>query len=626
MCGISGIYRYHKDSLVSRELLEKMNKALEHRGPDDEGYYVNHNIGFGHRRLSIIDVEGGHQPMANEDNTVWIVQNGEIYNYLELRRDLSLGGHVFKTHSDTEVIIHLYEQYGEKCVDMLNGMFSFAIWDDRKKQLFLARDRFGIKPLYYYSDAHGLIFASEIKAILQDEKISASLNQSGLHDYVAFQFCLGDETLFKGIKKLLPGHTLLVKDKHLKITKYWDLEFDIDEGREESYYSEKLMMLIEDSVRFQLRSDVSIGAYLSGGIDSSTIVCHASSLLGTPLKTFTGYFKEGMEFDERRYASEIAKFCKSVHHEVCITSDDFIKSFDKLIYFLDEPVAGPGVLPQYVVSKVASKNVKVVLGGQGGDETFGGYIRYFLAYFEDSIGKIIFADHQSSAPSPDLETMLGNLSQLKGYRPLMRYFWQDGLFDEQDKRYHRLIRKDVTINQLLSDEALQAKNLDKTFERFQSVFNQVEKETLINKMMHFDVKTLLPALLQVEDRASMSASLESRVPLLDHRIIKLACSIPPRIKFKGGATKHIFKLAATNIVPKKILSRQDKMGFPVPLSQWYKGPLHDYVKDILISDTTRKRGLFNVKKIEHYLDNEVKYGRTIWGLLCLETWFRTFID
>ncbi|MCK5180734.1 MAG: asparagine synthase (glutamine-hydrolyzing), partial [Candidatus Omnitrophica bacterium] len=377
--------------------------------------------------------------------------------------------------------------------------------------------RLGIKPLYYYMDGEGIVFASEIKAILQDKKVKAALNQRGLNDYISFQFCLGDETLFKGIKKLLPGHMLSVKGKHVKVKKYWDLEFKIDEGRDADYYSKKLMMLIEDAVRLRLRSDVSIGAYLSGGIDSSTIVCCASSLLGAPLKTFTGYFKEGIEFDERRYATEISKFNKTNHFETCITAKDFIKSFDKLIYFLDEPVAGPGVLPQHFVSRAASENVKVVLGGQGGDEIFGGYVRYFLAYFEDSIGKLIFDGKTSLNQAAELKAMMGNLSQLKGYQPLMRYFWQEGLFESSDKRYYRLIRKDAMINQLLSDDALAAHSSDDAFERCQEIFNQFDKDSLINKMMHFDVKTLLPALLQVEDRASMGASLESRVPLLDHR-------------------------------------------------------------------------------------------------------------
>ena len=626
MCGISGIYKFNKDASVNEALLKKMCAALEHRGPDDEGYYVHRNVGFGHRRLSIIDIEGGHQPMANEDDSIWIVQNGEIYNYLELKRDLVADGHVFKTHSDTEVILHLYEKYGTECVHKLNGMFAFAIWDGRKKELFIARDRLGIKPLYYYMDKEGIVFASEIKAILQNKRVKAALNQRGLNDYISFQFCLGDETLFKGIKKLLPGHMLVVKGKHVKVKKYWDLEFKIDEGRDADYYSKKLMMLIEDAVRLRLRSDVPIGAYLSGGIDSSTIVCCASSLLGTPLKTFTGYFKEGAEFDERRYATEISKFNKTTHYETYITPKDFINSFDKLIYFLDEPVAGPGVLPQHFVSKAASGNVKVVLGGQGGDEIFGGYVRYFLAYFEDSIGKLIFDGQKSLRQATELKAMFGNLSQLKGYQPLMRYFWQEGLFESVDKRYYRLIRKDAMINQLLSEDALAARNSDNDFERFQEIFNQFSNDSLINKMMHFDVKTLLPALLQVEDRASMGASLESRVPLLDHRIIEFACSIPSHIKFKGGETKHILKRAARHVVPKRILSRQDKMGFPVPLSEWYRGPLHDYVKDTLLDSTTRNRGLFNVKKIENYLDNEVKYGRTIWGLLCLEMWFRTFVD
>ncbi len=311
--------------------------------------------------------------MSNEDGTIWIVQNGEIYNYLELREELSVEGHHFKTNSDTEVILHLYEKYGTDCTDKLNGMFAFAIWDNNKKVLFISRDRFGVKPLYYYIDKKRFVFASEIKAILSADNLKAHLNPEGLNDYLAFQFCIGDKTFFQGIKKLLPGHKLIIENKEVKIKKYWDLDFTIDTRHKEGYFTQKLKTLIENAVSINLRSDVSVGAHLSGGMDSSAIVCCASSFLNTQLKTFTGAFKEGKEFDETRYARIVSRFRKTLHHEIFINPGDFIKSFHKIIYFLDEPVAGPGVLPQYFVSKLASKQVKVVLGGQGGDEILGSY-------------------------------------------------------------------------------------------------------------------------------------------------------------------------------------------------------------------------------------------------------------
>jgi len=624
MCGICGIYNFNREDSVKRITLKSISDTMKHRGPDDEGYYVDKNMGLGHKRLSIIDIQGGHQPMSNEDDTIWIVQNGEIYNYLELRSELSLQGHKFKTHSDTEVIIHLYERYGIACLNKLNGMFAFCLWDKKKRILFLARDRFGIKPLYYYLDDDTFIFASEIKAILK--KIKPELNQESLNDYLTFQFCLGDKTLFKGIKKLLPGHRMVIKGRKLITDKYWKLDFNINSSHNEEFFSDRLKVLLEDAVRLTLRSDVPIGAHLSGGLDSSTIVCYASSLLNSRLKTFTGAFRVGKEFDETSYARIISRFANTIHQEIFLRPSDFIKSFQELIYFLDEPVAGPGAFPQYFVSKLASKNVKVVLGGQGGDEAFGGYIRYLIAYFEECIRGAIFQTQDRKKFVVTFESILPNLPQLKEYIPLLQYFWQDGLFGDMDKRYLRLIRKDIEIKELICRDVFKSKSNYSSFGAFCEVFNRPNLNSLINKMTNFDIETLLPALLQVEDRTSMAVSLESRVPLLDHRIVELVASIPPTIKYKGGQSKYIFRQAVKNIVPQEILNRKDKMGFPVPLSQWYKGPLKEFVKDILLGRTTRKRGIYNTAKMQKLIDSERTFGRAIWGLLCLEMWFREFLD
>lgn len=626
MCGISGIYNFNKGKIVEQESLKKMCDVIKYRGPDDEGYYFDKNVGFGHRRLSIIDIEGGHQPMSNEDGSIWIVFNGVIYNYLELRSDLVSQKHMFESHSDTEVIIHLYEQYGFNCVDKLNGMFAFSIWDKKRSTLFLARDRLGIKPLYYYVDKEKFIFASEIKAVLKGDSIKAQLNPKGLRDYLTFQFYLEDKTLFKGINKLLPGYRIIISGKDVKIEKYWDLDFNIDTRHDEDYFRDKLLMLLEDSIRLCLRSDVPVGAHLSGGIDSSSVVSIASTFLNAPLKTFTGAFKEGKEFDESDYARMVAEVNNTCHHEIFLTPKDFTKSFFELIYFLDNPIAGPGVFPQYFVSKLASKNVKVVLGGQGGDEVFGGYIRYLIAYLEESLLGAVCETHKDKPFVVTFDSILPNLPQLKGYSPLLQYFWQDGLFEDMDRRYFRLIRKDIGISDFIAKDIFNGNDNYCFSEEFRNIFNRPGLESLINKMTHFDIKTLLPALLHVEDRTSMSVSLESRVPLLDHRIVELAASMPPTIKFKGGQTKYIFRQAVKNIIPQSIVSRKDKMGFPVPLFKWYKKELRNFVKEILLDRKTKKRGIFNDRKIENYLEYEQPYGRTIWGLLCLEVWFRTFID
>lgn len=628
MCGIAGIINFNYSNKVDQDVLELINDAIKHRGPDDEGFYIDRNIGLGHRRLSIIDIEGGHQPMTNEDGTIWIVYNGEIYNYLELRGDLVFKGHKFKTHSDTEVIIHLYEEYGEKCLERLNGMFAFALWDKNKKRIFAARDRLGIKPFYYYCDSNKFIFASEIKAILKHDDIKAEPNWNGILDYLTFQFCLGDKTLFKGIKKLLPGHYLVLHPQNpsLSIHEYWDLDYTIDNYHTEDYFSDKLLMLIEDSVRLQLRSDVPLGAHLSGGLDSSTITCIASSLLGSRIKTFTGGFKEGKDYDETKYAKIVSKFAKTEYFEIFPTALDFIEVLPKLIYYLDEPVAGPGVFPQYFVSKLASENVKVVLGGQGGDEIFGGYARYLIAYLEQCLKGAIFETQEEGKYVVTLDSIIPNLTLLQQYKPMLQYFWTDGLFEPMDKRYFKLIDRSNGLENLLTADLLKIRKNYSVFDGFQKIFNNPNTLSYFNKMTYFDIKTLLPALLQVEDRMSMAVSLESRVPLLDHRIVELIASMPPTMKFRGGMSKYIFKNAIKNVIPKEILNRKDKMGFPVPLSEWYQDSLKGYIQDILLSDIAKARGIYNMECIEKAIMTERKFGRQVWGLLCLELWFREFID
>jgi asparagine synthase (glutamine-hydrolysing) len=632
MCGIAGIINVNTGDKVDQDVLELMTDTIKHRGPDDEGFYFDNSVGFGHRRLSIIDIEGGHQPMTNEDETIWIVYNGEIYNYLELRRDLAGKGHKFKTHSDTEVIIHLYEEYGEKCLERLNGMFAFALWDKTKKRLFAARDRLGIKPFYYYFDESEFIFVSEIKAILKHPDIKAEPNWNGILDYLTFQFCLGDKTLFNGIKKLLPGYYLVLHPQdpghNLSIHNYWDLDFTIDTYHTEDFFSDKLLRLIEDSARLRLRSDVPLGAHLSGGLDSSTITCIASSLLDSDsvLKTFTGGFREGKDYDETSYAKIVSNFANTEYYEIYPTASDFIETLPKLIYYLDEPVAGPGVFPQFFVSKLASENVKVVLGGQGGDEIFGGYARYLVGYLEQCLKGAIFETQEEGKHVVTLDSIIPNLTLLQRYRPMLQYFWTDGLFEPMDRRYFKLIDRSNGFENLLTADLLKIKKNYSVFDSFQQIFNNPNTSSYFNKMTHFDIKTLLPALLHVEDRTSMAVSLESRVPLLDHRIVELIASMPPTMKFRGGATKYIFKRAIRNVVPKEVLDRKDKMGFPVPLSEWYQDSLKGFLQEILLNDRAKERGIYNMNSIEKAIETERKFGRQVWGLLCLELWFREFIE
>lgn len=629
MCGITGIFYRDNTINVEKNVLKKITDTLEHRGPDDEGYFIQKNIGLGHKRLSIIDLETGRQPIPNEDKSLWIVFNGEIYNYIELRSELLAKGHQFHTHSDTEVILHLYEEYGADCLPMLNGMFAFVIWDNKKKQVFCARDHFGIKPFYYYMDDNIFIFASEIKAILAHPSLKnkVSYNDESIQEYITFQFCLGEHTMFKGINKILPGCSFqLSQDKWSIIqVRYWELDFTVDTHHTEDYYSEKLLLLLEDSIRLQLRSDVPLGAHLSGGLDSSTVVCLASSLLRNPINTFTGGFTESAEYNETEYAKIVSEFANTQYNEIFPTSTDFINIFPKLIYHMDEPVAGPGLFPQYFVSKLASQNVKVVLGGQGGDEIFGGYARYLVAYLEQCLKGAIFETQEEGNYVVTLDSMIPNLNLLQTYHPLLQKFWCSGLFEPMDKRYFHLINRINDYN-IFNDDFINNSAIKNIFEKFQILFNEPSTLSYFNKMTHFDMKTLLPALLHVEDRTSMAVSIESRVPLLDYRIIELISGMPPTMKFKGGKTKHIFKRAIKNVIPSQILNRKDKRGFPVPLSEWYKGPLKDFISDILLSDKVKQRGIYNHKQISGLIEKEGKFDRQVWGLLCLELWFQTFID
>ena len=629
MCGICGIYQWDKDRPVDQSRLIRMAQTMRHRGPDDEGFFVDKEMGLGHRRLSIIDLSAAaHQPMTNEDERLWIVLNGEIYNYLDLRQPLEKRGHRFRSCSDTEVLLHLYEDEGPDCVKKLNGMFAFAIWDRRDRTLFAARDHFGIKPFYYARSNAAFLFASEMKALLAAEEFSPELNPDGLADYLTFQLCLGPKTLFRNIDKLLPGHTLLIKpDGTLQIKKYWDLDFAIDTYHTEEYFEHELLHLLEDAVRLQVRADVPVGAHLSGGLDSSTVACLASSRLGGRIHTFGGGFKDGPQYDEMPYARLVAQSIQAEHHEVFPDADDFVEIMPQLAYAMDEPAAGPGIFPQYYVSKLASRHVKVVLGGQGGDEIFGGYTRYLIAYLEECIRGGIEGTQEDAKYVVTFESILPHLTQLQGYQSTLRHFWQDGLFDAPDRRYFRLIDRGQEIRRVIDPALFVGRNDYDPIEAYRDLFNEGHLGSYINRMTRFDLKTLLPALLQVEDRTSMAVSLESRVPLLDYRIAEFVASMPPKIKYRGGRSKHIFRKVVQHLVPPEILQRKDKMGFPVPLNEWYReSPVRDFTREMLLGPRSRQRGLIQTKPMEQLLDAERAYGRSIWGLLSLELWMQAFLD
>jgi asparagine synthase (glutamine-hydrolysing) len=629
MCGICGVLGNPNGVHPEWEpLVHQMMEKIAHRGPDAEGCHIGSSFAIGHKRLSIIDIDSGKQPMFSADGRYVIVFNGEIYNYLELRQSLIQQGVSFRTFSDTEVLLQMLIHKGADALNALNGMFAFTFIDQQTHEWIIARDPFGIKPLYYSEVRDELIFASEIKALLLHPDLSANVNWKGLQHYMTFQFCLNDATLFQGVRKLEPGCYLQGSGSSIKqCVRYWDTCYQIDGYHTEEYYSDRLRSLLEESVHLQIRSDVPLGAYLSGGIDSSVISMLAAGHLQGNMKVFHGRFEEGPQYDESYYAKLVANECGGEMLSVAPTAGQFVEDMPRLIYAMDEPVAGPGLFPQYRVSKLASEHVKVVLGGQGGDEVFGGYARYLVGYLEQALKGGIFETQEEGEHVVTLASIIENLPVLKQYHPLMQHFWKDNLFGEMDARYFRLIDRSPDLANILTDDALESMDPESVFADFQSVFNHPDTKSYINKMTHFDVKTLLPALLQVEDRVSMAVSLESRVPILDTRIVDLVCSIPPPMKFKGGKTKYIFKDVVKNLIPRELMERKDKMGFPVPLKEWMqKGPVRDFVGDVLLSQASRQRGLFKPDALENLIRKETAFGRQLWGALCLELWHQQFID
>lgn len=623
MCGIAG--QISLTEAVIPDLWSKlaiMKRLLRHRGPDGEGTWEHSrgHVGFAHRRLSIIDLETGAQPMRDSAGN-WITYNGEIYNYRELRDEL--GRSEFSTTSDTEVILAAYRRWGSDCVAHLRGMFAFALWDEARQRLFCARDRFGIKPFYYAQCADVVCFASEVKALLPFLP-AIETDLGGLKDYLAFQFCLEGKTLFKGVRELRPAHSLEVQRGSVVERRYWEVYYNIDFHHTAKYFEERLLALLEDSVDYHLRSDVPLGAYVSGGLDSSTVASLASERVPDKFVGFTGRFTIGPEYDETAYAQVLARKRGFELLQVDIDASDFVDNIRKVIFHLDYPVAGPGSFPQYMVSQLASRHRKVVLGGQGGDEIFGGYTRYLIAYFEQCIKAAIDGTMHNGNFVVTYESIIPSLTTLRNYKPLLTEFWREGLFDSMDRRYFRLINRAHDLSEvrweLLGDYS--------PFETFRGLFHgaNVGKECYFDQMTHFDFKTLLPALLQVEDRVSMAHGLEARVPLLDHPLVELAATVPADVKFKDGNLKHLLRNAVAGRIPEEIRQRTDKMGFPTPLLEFTKQDARDFVRDVFLSRNALEREYVDNAAVLRGLDREPRFGRKLWGFLSLELWQQEFHD
>lgn len=626
MCGIAGILNIARDpqpGLAHR--LGVMNRLLAHRGPDGQGAWVHPraHVGLGHRRLSVIDLSSAaSQPMADEAGN-WIVFNGEIYNYVELRSEL--GNDARRTQSDTEVILAAYARWGRDCVEHLRGMFAFAVWDEARQELFCARDRFGIKPFYYAQVGDNFYFASEPKALLPWLPEIAT-DARALAEYLTFQYTIGSQTLFQDVHQLLPSHRLTVGPRGLRIDRYWDVTYELDWDHSASYFSRRLRELLDESLRLHLRSDVSVGSYVSGGLDSSLVHVLASRQNPAVHQTFHGRFTDFSGYDESDFARAVAASTGADLHVVDITADDFQRHMGEVIYHLDYPVAGPGSFPQYMVSKLAASHLKVVLGGQGGDEIFGGYARYVLAYLEQCLNAAIDGTYKNGNYVVTIESIIPNLGLLREYKPMMREFWREGLFGSLDERYFRLIDRSSDMTGEVHWAAL---DKQRVFEDFTGIFNNaanVRREAYFDRMTHFDFKCLLPALLHVEDRMSMAHGLESRVPFLDHPLVEFAATVPADVKFGGGSMKQLLKSTFNADVPAAIVNRRDKMGFPVPLKEWFGSSLKGFAQGIFEDMSAKSRPYLDGRAALAGFEREARFSRKSWGLISLELWHQQFHD
>ena len=632
MCGIAGIAFSSKSRRSANEsVLRRMCDVISHRGPDDEGFFIDGSVGLGHRRLSIVDVAAGHQPMTNEDGSLRITYNGEIYNHVDFRAELEARGHVYQTHCDTETILHLYEEHGEGCVEYLRGMFSFAIWDSNKRKLFIARDRLGVKPLYYAQTQDGsLYFASEIKSLLASGDIKAEVNYDVLPDYLANHAPSGTQTLFRGINRLLPGHTLTWIDGKVSIKCFWDLHFDPsgEPKRSDKDYIAEWKELFETSVRLRLMADVPLGMFLSGGIDSSAIAAVMSGMVQEPIKTFSVGFSE-REANELEYARLVARTFGTNHHEIILTPDEFFAALPRLVWHEDEPLAHLASIPLYFVSKLASQHVKVVLTGEGSDELLAGYYRYRTTVYNQALGN----SFQSLTNEPIRQVIKNRIEGLppgsKAKRKLSRTFLclkpdLENIYFDNFAVFSRARQA-----QLLTNEAKERLGSVDPYQTLKALIEDTDATTLLNRLLYADTKTYLHELLMKQDQMSMAASIESRVPFLDHKLVEFSARMPERMKLRGWTTKYVLRESMKGVLPDVILKRR-KMGFPVPVGTWFRGKYRSVIDEYVLSERTLARGLFEPeylkRMVEAHQSGVENHADRLWSLLNLEIWLRQFID
>jgi len=615
------------------ELLERMRDTIAHRGPDGAGAFLEGGVALGHRRLSIVDLAHGQQPMASDDEALQVVYNGEVFNHPTLKRELEEAGQHYRTRCDTETVLRLYETDGMRAPERMRGMFAFAIWDRRARELFLCRDRLGVKPLYYvHADDGALYFASEIKALLAAGAVTPSLNAAAFPDFLANHAPSGDDTLFEGVKRLPPGHTLLWRDGKIEIRRYWDLSFAGGPAASATRASEQRMVdeygqRFREAVRMRLMSDVPLGMFLSGGIDSAAITAAMSQLVDDQIKTFSVAFAE-REANELHYARLVAERYRTDHHEIVVSPTDFFGALPRLVWHEDEPIAHPSSVALNFVSRLAARHVKVVLTGEGSDETLAGYNRYRATIYQMAVG----GQYERRAPGA-LRSLVrrgvgalppGRVRQKLGRTFLTRSADLDTLYFDNFAVFSRAEQPG-----LLSREMRARVAGVNPYAAYHAAFERTDADSLLGKLLYTDTKTYLHELLMKQDQMSMAASIESRVPFLDHPLVEFAARLPDEMKLRGVTTKYVLRQAMKDQLPAEILSRK-KMGFPVPVGAWFRGAYRPVLDEYVLGERALARGIFEPAALRSIVDRHVRGGENhaerLWALVTLEMWQRIFID
>ena len=632
MCGIAGIASSARLQPDIHERALAMRQVLAHRGPDEAGLHVDDYAVLAHRRLSIVDLSSGQQPLSNEDGHVWVTYNGEIYNHTDLRSELEVRGHRYRTRSDTETVVHAYETWGDACVARFRGMFAFAIWDSRERRLLLVRDRLGVKPLYWSRVGDLLIFGSEIKSILASGLVPSVANEAVLPEVLSTRYTSGSDTLFLGIHKLLPGHRLVYEGGRVAVSKYWDVPLDhrpepgSDKSEREAV--DQFRALLTESVRLRLMSDVPLGMFLSGGIDSSAVAAVMARLIDRPLQTFSVAFKDHA-FSELTHSRAVAHAISATRHEIVIDDRDFFAALPRLVWHEDEPLAHPSSVPLYYVSMLAREHVKVVLTGEGSDELLAGYGKYPRIAWNWWVGTV----YERAVPKA-CRTLVARSIVPRLPPPIGRYAQRS--FLAMDRSAEAMFLDNFAAVRLadqcrlLGPRVRGLVSVGRAYGPSLAYFNAPHaRTTLLDRLLYADLKTYLVELLMKQDQMSMAASIESRVPFLDHHLVEFSAVLPDRLKLSGWRTKRILREAMRDLVPAQILTRR-KMGFPVPFGGWAKSRWKPVIREVLLDRRTRERGIIDPAAVNRLLDDHASGRRDgadqLWSLLNLELWYRTFID